>query len=473
METYRTNHAEHFLTRVDRLDHRQAELALGLYRDAALVEFLLKKAKLPGDAERVAISLDAGDRGPYVIVTRKGEFVTCLGEGMRLHADQPVVSHHSLHRLGSQIDALREILEDAKSGKSRRSDELIQRVLEAGHVVTQGDFDELIAWSPLMGRLYVQGLLQALELLWTSLLRLRTLKRVDQRAERLLQAHWKALWASLHFTMLVGDQSDHLTQWFERLDIQETMRGRARTSLILSLWKTGLLSWGLRGAWLAARLPKAFIKPLKEAYSQTQEPEELRAYGAALVAIGHRHKRYRKEITQFVQRAESTDDQAMRELRAFMGNLHAKTYIPGAREELLQVPIHEANLLIEDLDREVDDPELSQLLAGLSDQAKVSMMLSLPLSLVGNKDDFGRSFFYLPSVAQMEARDFYLPDAARPVLLTRTYHPNLAKKYLDPGLQANPQVKPAPTRAARSPGRNEPCPCGSGKKYKRCCALSA
>ena len=24
----------------------------------------------------------------------------------------------------------------------------------------------------------------------------------------------------------------------------------------------------------------------------------------------------------------------------------------------------------------------------------------------------------------------------------------------------------------RTPGRNEPCPCGSGKKYKKCCALT-
>ena len=23
------------------------------------------------------------------------------------------------------------------------------------------------------------------------------------------------------------------------------------------------------------------------------------------------------------------------------------------------------------------------------------------------------------------------------------------------------------------PGRNDPCPCGSGKKYKRCCLLKA
>jgi uncharacterized protein len=32
---------------------------------------------------------------------------------------------------------------------------------------------------------------------------------------------------------------------------------------------------------------------------------------------------------------------------------------------------------------------------------------------------------------------------------------------------------PKPARASVSPGRNDPCPCGSGKKYKRCCGRSA
>ena len=33
---------------------------------------------------------------------------------------------------------------------------------------------------------------------------------------------------------------------------------------------------------------------------------------------------------------------------------------------------------------------------------------------------------------------------------------------------------PAPIKAAApKPGRNEPCPCGSGKKYKHCCLLKA
>jgi len=28
---------------------------------------------------------------------------------------------------------------------------------------------------------------------------------------------------------------------------------------------------------------------------------------------------------------------------------------------------------------------------------------------------------------------------------------------------------PKPTAAEKKVGRNEPCPCGSGKKYKKCC----
>ena len=32
-------------------------------------------------------------------------------------------------------------------------------------------------------------------------------------------------------------------------------------------------------------------------------------------------------------------------------------------------------------------------------------------------------------------------------------------------------VKKQPVRAAKKPGRNDPCPCGSGKKYKNCCLL--
>jgi hypothetical protein len=40
-----------------------------------------------------------------------------------------------------------------------------------------------------------------------------------------------------------------------------------------------------------------------------------------------------------------------------------------------------------------------------------------------------------------------------------------------PGAASRGVPAPAPRAAAPRPGRNDPCPCGSGKKYKKCCAL--
>lgn len=43
------------------------------------------------------------------------------------------------------------------------------------------------------------------------------------------------------------------------------------------------------------------------------------------------------------------------------------------------------------------------------------------------------------------------------------------KKQL-PGEDDPPLPQPVePIHAQSTPGRNDPCPCGSGKKYKQCC----
>ena len=34
------------------------------------------------------------------------------------------------------------------------------------------------------------------------------------------------------------------------------------------------------------------------------------------------------------------------------------------------------------------------------------------------------------------------------------------------------EQRPEPIRAGAKVGRNQPCPCGSGKKYKQCCGKS-
>jgi len=43
-----------------------------------------------------------------------------------------------------------------------------------------------------------------------------------------------------------------------------------------------------------------------------------------------------------------------------------------------------------------------------------------------------------------------------------------------PGSDEPPLPEPTePIKADRPPGRNDPCPCGSGKKYKKCCGREA
>ncbi|MBI2614324.1 MAG: preprotein translocase subunit SecA [Gemmatimonadetes bacterium] len=59
--------------------------------------------------------------------------------------------------------------------------------------------------------------------------------------------------------------------------------------------------------------------------------------------------------------------------------------------------------------------------------------------------------------------DLLVPGAARsraPAAMTTNRNPD--------GSAAEPSERPSPARAVPKVGRNDPCPCGSGKKYKKC-----
>jgi hypothetical protein len=56
-------HAEQFLSRLDRLPRSEVDLALELYRDPDLLRAVLEAAAPPESLERVAISIDDPARG--------------------------------------------------------------------------------------------------------------------------------------------------------------------------------------------------------------------------------------------------------------------------------------------------------------------------------------------------------------------------------------------------------------------------
>ena len=48
----------------------------------------------------------------------------------------------------------------------------------------------------------------------------------------------------------------------------------------------------------------------------------------------------------------------------------------------------------------------------------------------------------------------------------------LGKKIMPLDDRANEHLKAAMARKPPRVGKNDPCPCGSGKKYKRCCYIA-
>ena len=62
--------------------------------------------------------------------------------------------------------------------------------------------------------------------------------------------------------------------------------------------------------------------------------------------------------------------------------------------------------------------------------------------------------------------------AATPAAATRSPE-STVRAGAEAGMQAALQTKPTPVkRDIPKVGRNDPCPCGSGKKYKKCCGAS-
>ncbi len=466
-----TTHAEHFLSRIDRLGAQHAELALGLYRDHELVRYILGHQALSDHVERVAISLADGDRGPYVIVTREGRFVTCLGEGMRVGDDLPLIRRGTLDHLGGQIDALRALIQHSAGGNRRHCDQLLERVLKAGNTVTQEQFDDLVTWSPCVGSLYADALVRALVLLETGYERLKGVKRVGKRSEPLLKAYWQTLWSVLHLLSLVGDRPEVMQRTFEKLDDTEASSERYRLWFLLLLWKTGLQTWALRGAWFAARMPKAFLRPLKAGFDTTALGEGVSGYGWGLAAIGHRHQRYQAEISKFLMRAKPPDDAPpLEHYRAYVGRVLAQEFATDVRQGLMDVPRQEADAFMDHLSECLaDTDEERAVIAAIPAETRLAMLFTLPTPTTQRPEDLSRSFLFVPAVARMNARDFYVPERYQELVVPRQYSRTLALAYVQPRRAEDELRKPPPSRAPVRPSRNAPCPCNSGRKYKRCC----
>lgn len=445
----------HFLARLERLTRPEAELALGLYRDRDLVRFVLDEGRLPERASRVALSLDDPLDGPFVVVTRDGDFVTCLGRGMRL-GDRPVVTRERLQELAERFDVLRDRIGRAQQavGEGGVLARIGRSLFRQRGIPSREDMQLVLDVEPLLFGDLLELFVSAAETLVNRRAHMaprlkrarRDHRRLDAAERRSLVAWWELAWAAAHLSVVVAEGSRRRGAVLEDVYVADLL---TLTRTILARHPTrGLF---VRDVWVAARLGRRALPTVRD-HLAAEEP----GYGAVealarVGAIGLRSARVAAEARRLAAASGAPE-----ELRALV--LRALDDGASVRDELLGLARQRC------FDR-AGSLGASPWAAPeeVPDGIALAWAATFGRSVDAGAREAALGTMAALSVARLPAAELYLPAAEVGALGARPDEAAIVQL-----LSREPPAR-APVRAAPRPGRNEPCPCGSGRKHKHCC----
>jgi hypothetical protein len=456
-------HDEHFLERLDRVASDHVALALGLYRDHELVRYILDHVRVPEGAERVAIALaDDGGKGPYVVVARDGGFVTCLGRGMST-GGLPIISRARLEGLASKVERVRE---GVNLAKKRGFDEtrLLARIESAGPAVAREDFLAASAMlgpaAPLLSGVYA-GWATTLDELYPLL---QTPKLLDvgarRRAERDLA---RGAWAMAHSAVILVDSAER--EWVREWG---SLPAHEKGSPWEILMMQNAFAFVIRAAWLAARLGKPMLASYKARFAEAANPLTVREAGWGLLCMALRHASLRGEAMRALESPPPPRPGAEPWVESSQAIFREAVATIGAKEDELR---REALTLGRDfaIVRTSDLPESSRYRFTEREQVPDDLVLPALLDATYDANNGERAgdlmLIAITAVARASAEDFYFPAA----VLHALGPPDLEQAGASlVEMRRTLFGVPKTVRRAEQPGRNDPCPCGSGKKYKKC-----
>ena len=459
-------HDHHFLSRLDRFATPEVELALSLYRDHHLVRQVLNEAKIPEAANRVAISLDDPKEGPFIVVARDGGFVTCLGRGMST-GRLPIITRKQLDAIAQNVNLLRERLKLAVSLTGGDVYKLFERVLKAGPRISREEVTALLAIQPLIWPELAVAMVDIdLELIKTRTL-FRNMRKPKPLHRKLLYATWQLLWAYTHIVLLVGKNG----RTFLKVLGEDGTKYWAH--FMPKVIKYSIFSLWARGVWTTARLGKYLLGASKKTFAEGLSLPDVYAGVLGLSAIGHGNARLRAEARKALfpqpMEGDGTVVKACNNLRRIFASVTERTF---------------------------ENPENSEEIALL--WGRISAVVCLQGSPVYRfkepedvPDDIARDFacwywgatggeveamkwllVMVPWIVRQPLESFFLPSE----LLRHVAFPppeEWAHDVLLRPWKAGFVDAPRPIRVPKTPGRNDPCSCGSGIKYKRCCGSLA
>ena len=456
------SHAHHFLERLDRVDREQTEFALSLYNDHEAVAFVLGRVNLPEGTERVALAVDTSSDGPVVLVTRDGKFVTCLGRGMR--HDHPVVPRQQLDALLAKVAdkrARRELLQ-----RERRPDEenkdILQRVFTRGSRLSREDFLVLTAFEPMLG---VTPFLFMMEI-GADALKTRALVMphahnlvVKGSSMKAIERLHRMEWAVAHLALLSGAADRRELDAF--LDTRAT--GNASGTFACSA--QGGMTFYLRAAWVAARFGKPVVPVYKAAFVNAKEWMSLLDAGVGLAAIALRHAGTSAEIRRFFEGYGPAKEkpETVDEIRNNVATAMLSVFDTAAERTATTIGVGRSFGHIFGQHLPAGHPYRFETKEEVPEElAKTAALMFDGDILVPDVQNFMTSA--LPIAARAKAEDFYYPrDVMRAWM--GAWNPEETVERMQ---RFATHGKSVPVRAVAAPGRNDPCTCGSGKKWKKC-----
>ena len=474
-------HAAHFLRRLDRVSDAHVELALTLYRDDALLRAVLERAALPENAERLAISLADPAEGPFVIVTREGRFVTCLGEGMRV-GDLPVVTHEQLEASAEHVQEMRERLAEVRrlvdSGAEGQAALAFRRMQQQGPRFAREDAETLLRVKPLierdaLGHLVVLHGSMEEHLTRIAQFRLDQPRKLSAAQKNYVLAFGDAVWSTAHLLPIVD--SAETRRMLAAADAREPPGTPPNLYSIAYLtFDWGTLLHAVRALWFLSRGGKRALAAAKGFTTRANVVHAL-FRELALGALALRSSKLRAEAVKAlsVQPPEETDDpwlDAMGKTAQLVAQFtRVAVEGEGVAERYIAMSRHFVASLLHGKREGLTEEELQQVpdevarIAGVALPASMHDHTTFPLHAT--------AAFSLPWLVHAAPEELFLPaEWAQRLIPARGLDEVLywLPKYLEANDIGRRRVRTKRKKEAKV-GRNAPCPCGSGAKYKRCC----
>ena len=510
-------HDTHFLSRLERVDGPALNLALGLYRDAERVKWVLQRLPL-GDAEVVALPLLPGEVPPHALVSRRGKFITCLGPGMVPHA--AVVTWPQLDLVTGQLQAWREL----KAKGQDRARVASRRMVNAGPWLAREDFEDFQVVAALNPGEVMRTLATLADTFPELRVRFRprSFQRLTPKAKEALSLGWKGAWASSHLSLSL------LESWLARQVIDPNLPYEALVAAGMLPSLVGLDGPMVRAGWCISRLGAPAIDVLMNQLLRDLPPDRgagqiepgteegsflariAKVY--ALLAMAARLPEARATIREALEQlapSEAVAQCAGKRPDEVAGVLYPQKYtvfttavvtalshldeadqgFPTSRVALIEVAQGfytsgraqgaEPPTLVEGPSprfvQPPGPPPEKRLSADEVVERVAPDLLFVPAfglysDLYVHSELFVHRLHLMPHLATREPPDLFFSQA-RLEQLAADYVMTTPVEHIRDLLTAQYKLdeKHQPAKAEATPGRNDPCHCGSGAKYKKCC----